>query len=169
MTHLLYQKKHLLYQKKHIEERTSEIRTFLKRHYGAVEIAFLEGYCKAKWASNHLEIGKTTEYFTFEDVEPVRAELEGAAMLTAYHRRRVRDALAEAAARGQKLGRPRQTESAERFLAKPKSQEIAKWLGQGLKLREIQRRTGYSMNTICKVVRLLKAAGNMEGSNDGTE
>lgn len=58
---------------------------------------------------------------------------------------------------GKVLGRPRQAESADRFLAKPSSQRAIAALDQGLSLREASRAAGVSVNTVRKVKAALGA------------
>lgn len=70
------------------------------------------------------------------------------------HREKIKQGMQEAKASGTVLGRPK--ESVARFLNKKKSQEIAGLLEQGVIPQEIQRRTGYSINTIRKVNDVLK-------------
>lgn len=67
---------------------------------------------------------------------------------------RIKAGMQKARAQGNHVGRP--ADKVERFLQKPKSQEILTLLRQGLKLREIQRQTGYAINTIRKVNNLTK-------------
>lgn len=143
-----------------VEERIGEIKTFLKKYYKNLTItalfyldsvSFVEGYFKAKFRENRLEIGRATEYFDFEDVTAVINELERLTLLTDFHKERVKEGMAKARARGKKLGRPAKKEKVARFLKKPKSKHIAMLLKEGLGLREVQRRTGYSINTIRKV------------------
>ena len=67
----------------------------------------------------------------------------------AERRRRIREGMQRANAQGVELGPPR--ESREEFLQKPSSQKIIRLLQQGLKLREISRRSGHAPNTVRKV------------------
>lgn len=71
-----------------LEQRISEIRTFLKQHYPSIEIRplfevpkvpYLEGYFKSKYANHHLQIESTTEYFT--PFDQASQELESVAHL----------------------------------------------------------------------------------------
>ncbi len=96
------------------------------------------------------------EYFKFGNIKSIVAEFEKAALLTSYHRERTKVGMERARTKGHSLGRPKQAEKTEKFLNKPKSKEIAGLLAEGLALREIQRRTGYAINTIRKVNDVLK-------------
>jgi hypothetical protein len=67
-----------------IGERVQEVAAFLRGRYDVQritplfylrQVAYIEGYFKAKFAHRGLVIEHATEYFTFPDFEPVRAEL----------------------------------------------------------------------------------------------
>lgn len=136
--------------------RIAEIRTFLLKHYKTVNIskryyldkvAIVEGYFKAKFAKYQFKIGRATEYFKFPKtaLKAVNQELNQVALITDFHKRRIKQGIKNAPNIG-KRGKGKVP-----FLEKPKSKEIIKHLKTGASLRDIRKATGYSINTIRKV------------------
>tara|TARA_B100000614_G_scaffold253750_1_gene268101 strand:- start:1677 stop:1919 length:243 start_codon:yes stop_codon:yes gene_type:complete len=64
---------------------------------------------------------------------------------------KIKEGMKEAKSKGKHIGRPGGQDGFDKFLSKPKSQEILGILKQGLSLRGIQRQTEYSINTVRKV------------------
>lgn len=115
--------------------------------------AFLETFFKRKYADYHIDFGAHTEYFGLpEDVlKEIDADLSRLEFFSLDRVGKIKAGMQAAKAAGKQIGRPAREEQAAAFLRKPKSQEIAALLKQGLGIREIQRQTGYSINTIRKV------------------
>lgn len=69
-----------------IEQRLSEIRDDLQRQqreviqitplYQLIGVAYIEGYFKAKYAAQQVEMGAATEYFTLDDMVAIISELD---------------------------------------------------------------------------------------------
>ena len=115
--------------------------------------AFLETFFKRKYADHHIEFGAHTEYFTLPDnvLKEIETDLGRLEYLSLDRIDKIKAGMQQAKEAGKRIGRPAKEEKTAAFLRKPKSQEIAALLDQDLSLREIQRQTGYSINTIRKV------------------
>lgn len=107
----------------------------------------------------HYGFDLPAEYFVFSEtstpytLSDLLQELRALRYVRPEHREKIRQGMQRAKALGKVLGRPK--EGVERFLGKKTSQEIATLLRKNLRPQEVQRRTGYSMNTIRKVRDLL--------------
>lgn len=148
------------------------------KHRGNVEL-----YFKHRYAPYQKKVGSLTEYFAFDDVKAVIRDLRRmkvkqltdleqaiisgipspieqiAAQDEARSQRRqaIKDGMAEAAQRGQNIGRPMGKEDAASFLAKPKVAAIRAALEGGASIRETARQTQTSVNTVQKVRSILDA------------
>lgn len=149
-------------------ERINEIKTFLKKHYKTVKInkvyyldsvASVEGYFKAKYSKHQFKVGTATEYFKFEksyltdfkdEYKTMIKEFHQLALVTNYHKKRISKGI-----KNRQLVGKRGKEKVN-FLDKPKSKEIAVLIQTGMSLRAIEKKTGYSINTIRKVNNVLK-------------
>ena len=161
---------------RNIKERIQEINIDLSKLFDDFSISLLgiwfhrgnvEHYFKYRYEDYRFPLGSLTEYFQFEDIESILAEfkaldnkqldrLEQDIINNSYHQllfsQRVSLGMKLAEYRGIHIGRPQgETESVEKFLAKPKSQAIASVLKKGLSLRQTASEVGVSVNTVRKV------------------
>lgn len=125
--------------------------------------AYLESYFKHKYARQQTKLGKLTEYFAFDD-DQLTDILNQLAFLTPQppitltgRSESIRNGMAQARQQGVHVGRPQGLEADERFLQKPKSQQVATLIADhpDWSLREIARQSGVAINTVCKVAKLL--------------
>ncbi|MEM6525936.1 MAG: competence protein CoiA family protein [Bacteroidota bacterium] len=150
-----------------MEKRLSEIQSDLKEMNTLdFEVLFvlkglghLETFFKHKYQEWQFDYKCFTEYFelTTDQHEIVIKELEQLKYHTSERREKIKKGMARAKANGVHVGRPKGLEKMQRFMAKPKNQEIATLLKSGLKLREVERKTGCSINTVRKVKQALSA------------
>lgn len=137
-------------------DRVKEIKIFVSKHYNNVEIkqlyyldsvGIVEGYFKAKYNYLQHQIGKATEYFLLhdDDLKEIKKELNELEQTTGVHIAKIKKGIKNV----HKIGKRGKGKIA--FLDKPKSKEIAKLIGEKMTLRQIQRQTNYSINTIRKV------------------
>lgn len=130
------------------------------------QAAYLESFFKRKYAPfSHLltgSAGPLTEYFdllpdTIEEITAALHRLSGTPYPASMTRSdKIRTGMRRRQAAGIHIGRPKVAEQQTQFLQKPKSAHIATLLQAGHSLREIERQTGYSINTIRKVNETLK-------------
>ncbi|KAB7726691.1 hypothetical protein F5984_23990 [Rudanella paleaurantiibacter] len=157
-----------------LAERMAEIRQDLHTyHVTNVGIlteltghAYLESYFKHKYAQQQTKLGKLTEYFSFDD-DQLTIILDQLASLApsptkkgASRGESIKTGMAQARQQGVHVGRPQGLEANERFLQKPKSQQVAALIAghPDWSLREIARQSGVAINTVCKVAKLLGAS-----------
>lgn len=95
--------------------------------------------------------GSLPDYFGFlpDELQLVLDELAQLRYRSSAFRNRIKAGMQRAKASGKRLGRP--PESPQRFLRKARSQTIVSLLQRGLGVREINRQTGYAINTVRKV------------------
>jgi hypothetical protein len=94
-------------------------------------------------------------WFSSQTLEEALAELDRLPYVSNTRREKILMGMMQARMAGKRIGRP--AESPERFLRKPKSQQIAALLAKGLAVREVARRVGSSVQTVRKVAALLNA------------
>lgn len=129
--------------------------------------AFLESYFKKKYRDYCLPIkiakepyldgGYHTEYFRFSYeplLDKIRSDFKKLWYRTTDRKEKIKSSMQKLKEQGKPISRPADTD--EKFLLKPKSQEIARLIGEGKSLREVERITGCSINTVRKVAELLK-------------
>ncbi|XAZ81820.1 hypothetical protein A6C57_26880 (plasmid) [Fibrella sp. ES10-3-2-2] len=159
-----------------LPERVAEIERDL-RPLGPVTIeplalvkqaGYLEAYFKRKYVSYQHPLntvsGPLTEYFDLppDEVGAIVTALQSLMQDDATpaepmtRSERVRAGMRRAKASGKTLGRPKAPERTDAFLQKSKSQIVVQLLRAGHSLREIERQTGFSINTIRKVNETLK-------------
>ena len=159
-----------------IEERIKEIKLDLSKLFNSFSISLLgvwshrgniEHYFKYRYEDYHFPLVRLTEYFQFEKIEPILAELNtlGDKQLNQLEQDilnssaeklvfsdKVRRGMERAKFFGVHTGRPSSSsESTKKFLAKPKNKAIATVLKKGLSLRQTAKETGASVNTVKKV------------------
>lgn len=132
------------------------------------QVGYLEAYFKRKYVSYQHPLntasGPLTEYFDLppDEVRAIVTALQSlmrddvAPPEPTTRSERVRAGMRRAKASGKTLGRPKAPERIDAFLQKAKSQIIVQLLQAGHSLREIERQTGNSINTIRKVNEALK-------------
>lgn len=131
----------------------------LWKHYGNVEY-----YFKYRYSEYNHPIGKLTEYFLFPDIKPILEDLNSLQpkQFSSSEQKTLNKTfilsfkttlgMLKAKSKGTHIGRPKgETESAKKFLAKPKNKAIATVLKKGLSLRQTAKKTGASVNTVRKV------------------
>lgn len=158
-----------------LPERLAEIKHDLKA-YGVIALeplavvkqaGFLEAYFKRKYVASQAGLtttrGPLTEYFDLPDDEVVVVVASLNALVSkegnqqhAGRANRIRAGMRLAQETGKPIGRPKVAELTDTFLQKPKSQLTMQLLQDGLSLREVERRTGFSINTVRKVFQLIK-------------
>jgi hypothetical protein len=122
----------------------------------------LEAYFKRKYTTSRQSLsvknGSLTEYFAFstDELETICEALKSLSpqqpkLQILSRSERIRMGMRRVQQTGKSIGRPKASEQVDAFLSKPKSQRIVQLLNQGQALREIERQTGYSINTIRKV------------------
>ncbi|MBO0936419.1 hypothetical protein J2I47_07650 [Fibrella sp. HMF5335] len=133
------------------------------------QVGYLEAYFKRKYAPYQHALstasGPLTEYFDLppDEVTDIVIALRSlmrddvAPAEPTTRSERVRAGMRRAQASGKMLGRPKAPERTDAFLQKTKSQTITQLLQAGHSLREIERQTGFSINTIRKVNETFKA------------
>jgi hypothetical protein len=116
-------------------------------------LGHLETFFKHKYQEWQFDYKHFTEYFELptEKHATVIEEFEQLKYQSLEHRDKIRKGMKAAKANGVHVGRPKGLENQQRFIAKPKNQQIARLLKSGLKLREVERKTGCSINTVRKV------------------
>ena len=149
-----------------VEERLKEIEQEVRKldsmtvsiKHQITGYAFLESFFKRKYAGHRFDFDRHSEYFSLPTttLQEILENLERLEYLSLDRIGKIKAGMQKAKARGKHIGRPSEAEKLERFLQKPKSQEIRTLLDQGHSLREIQRRTGYAINTIRKVNQTIK-------------
>ena len=147
-----------------VSERIGEIKSFLKAQnieikniaplYCLRGLALAEAYFKKKFLKYKKEIDNATEYFCFDKptLKEVSKQLHQLYLMSDTHKEKIKKALVS------RSSTVRKAETESRFLEKPKNKEIAALLAEGIALREIERRTKASINTIRKVAQKIKAA-----------
>lgn len=132
------------------------------------QVGYLEAYFKRKYVSYQHPLntasGPLTEYFDLppDEVRAIVTALQSLMQDDATpaepttRSERVRAGMRRAKASGKTLGRPKAPEYTDAFLQKAKSQIVVQLLRAGHSLREIERQTGFSINTIRKVNETLK-------------
>ncbi len=144
-----------------VDDRLKEVEQDARK-LGKVEIsikhqvkgyAFLETFFKHKYADYRIDFDTHTEYFMLpaDVLKEIKTDLGRLEYLSLDRIGKIKAGMQQAKEAGKRIGRPAKEEKAAAFLRKPKSQEIAALLDQGLSLREVQRQTGYSINTVRKV------------------
>jgi len=144
-----------------VKERVAEVEQDARK-LGSVQIAvkhqvkgyaFLETFFKHKYADYQLEFGQYTEYFDLpaDILKGIEEDLNRLEYLSLDRIGKIKAGMQKAKEQGKHVGRPAEQEKTQEFLQKPKSQEILTLLQQGFALREIERQTGYAINTIRKV------------------
>jgi hypothetical protein len=122
--------------------------------------AMLESFFKHRYRTYQYQVKNMTELYKFPEyvLDPIIKSLHTLWVSTAEHRERIKLGQQRAVAEGKAIGRPAKKESEENFLKKPKVVQILRLLETGLKLREIERQTKYSMVLIRKVNDLHKSS-----------
>lgn len=116
----------------------------------------VEAYFKFKYQAFRFSFGSETEYFQFEDIKPVLRDLRGQRLPELNRSERTVVLMQEKRREGKQIGRPKGGENPDIFLGKPKNQEIAQCLKQGLSLRATAKHVKCSVNTVVKVRDQLK-------------
>lgn len=170
-----------------IEQRISEIKRDLTKHFSSVSIKGLgiwehrgnvEYYFKYRYRKFSHPIGCLTEYFKFDDVKPVLRDLRRIKPKQLSDREReildnkpfeksllslyIRYGMQKAKQENIHIGRPKgETESPKKFLSKPRNKAIATVLKKGLSLRQTASEAGVSVNTVRKVKAALEQIQNL--------
>lgn len=111
-------------------------------------LGYLESYIKREYISYRFDFESHEEYFEFPEavLETLKSQLKRVSYLDINHIQKIKSGMSK-----NKGGRPKAPENKIAFLQKPKSKEIKILLEQGKGIREVNRITGYSINTIRKV------------------
>ena len=163
--------------KRNIEERIKEIKVDLSKIVSEFSVSLLriwlnrgniEYYFKHLYSEFSYPLGNLTEYFNFTDIELILEDLNdlGNKQLNKLEKdvidgqtanefllsEHIKQGMRSAKYNGIHIGRPKgETESTNKFLAKPKNKAIATVLKKGLSLRQTAKETGASVNTVRKV------------------
>lgn len=148
-----------------MDERLEEIKQDIKAH-GSYEIRvqhvikgflYVETYFKQKYKNETHQLGTLTEYFDLSQHDQVLSELSKLSYKDLNRVKAIKQGMEKAKMKGKTIHRKVGTEeTATRFLQKPKSRIVIEHLKNGHSLREIERQTGFSINTIRKVNDLYK-------------
>ncbi len=157
-----------------ISSRIREIKLDLARIFPDFSVSLLglwlyrgnlEYYFKYLYEDLNYSLEDFTEYFNFQDIEPILEDLNslGEKQLCQLEREvisgkcaskfflslHIRQGMQRAKQKHIHIGRP--SDSTKQFLAKPKNKAIASVLKKGLSLRQTAKETGAAINTIRKV------------------
>lgn len=129
---------------------------------------FLDSYFKRRYVSRQLKLGPlVTPLFDFDETQSNQLRQEVLNLVAppplqeAGNGNRIKAGMAQARRDGVHVGRPKGNEADERFLAKPRSQQVVALLAAypDWSMREIARHSGIAINTVCKVGKLIGASG----------
>jgi hypothetical protein len=127
---------------------------------------FLDSYFRRRYAAWQQGLEPSAPLFAFDEAQWHQIQHELLTLVTPHSPQptgssdRIKAGMAQARQEGVHVGRPEGREADERFLAKPKSQQVVALLAANpdWSMREIARHSGIALNTVCKVGKLVGVA-----------